>query len=544
MRRILKITGKLYIDLGTGICSDSEKSAASSCHLTQGQLLLLNYLIKNQNQICTFSSLEGLYDDNLADDQIAGIKQQLSRIKVKLRQIDPSFDKKMASQIFRSVSGMGYTFDPRHLCDIYETASMDDVIISISRLVIEYLSPGNERKKHIRTLYYHLSHCSENILDAVLNDIHVSDMEYAELIEDSIDFVFENEDKELFSPVLLLAGPGSGKTTLLYALSVTLAKRHPNWNVYYMSMMSFLSQNMDGTEPLVSYLKAHGISRTRKTLLCMDDICQTPAEVVQFFDQISMEKLSYLYVIASDTVSGVFEAFPMFSQNSSIRIIYLQNNHREMSESFRSSSMLFFQKKVFAFPKETKNKIVTELIRENYGKYFNDGMEENSLTLDERFYEEHSIVDLFYDIQFFMESSNKLADTGECNYKPAVKQDWDEWKKKCCRLDPFCKKVPLSEVFPYLAVCQMLQVPVTFEFIHAMTGFLYRSKLYDLFPKGMGETFQFIDNVLLFRHSEVARIFFTCHKEYTVYSCLYEMLVNNLMDERTVSLLKERILCL
>ena len=93
MKTILKLTEHLLIDLSTGECYDQEGYSNSQFRerLTSGQLKLLNYFVENRELLCSFSQLEGLFDDELGDYKMPGIKQQIWRIKQKLNNIDINF---------------------------------------------------------------------------------------------------------------------------------------------------------------------------------------------------------------------------------------------------------------------------------------------------------------------------------------------------------------------------------------------------------------------------------------------------------------------
>lgn len=540
MIKILEITPNLYIDLATGNCSNSKDFntiSYSTYHLTRSQLILLNYLIENQNRICTFSSLESLFDDHLESDQFPGIKQQISRIKTKLRKLDSSFDKKLAGEIFQSVSGIGYTFDPSHRCRIYSSSSINDVVISVNRAVLEHSGLTPSEKENIRNVFYHFPSYSDIIFQAVLNKLHITNMEYTELIHSVIKYIFEMND--FFSPVFLMSGPGSGKTTFLCALCITAAENHPGWNIYYLSFTE-ISSEPDLIEQLVPYLKENGISRTRKTLLCLDDICDATAGFIELFRILSAQKFPYLYILIAGKISETFdvmERFSIFHKNSRMRIAYIENTMSDL-RLFRNSAVLFEKIKYYTFPSELKRDILYHMFS-NYCHRL-QAMDTANFSFPTT---QQTIIDLFYAVR------ESAADPDYCvcsqeNFIPATKMDWDEWQKKCYSLDPFCSKLLISEIFPYIAACQIFEVPITFEFIHTLTGFSYKSKLYIIFPRGLGETFQFVDDVLRFRHSAVARYFFLCHNEYSLYSCIYDMFTRYFPDESTLFLLKERILCM
>ena len=220
-----------------------------------------------------------------------------------------------------------------------------------------------------------------------------------------------------------------------------------------------------------------------------------------------------------------------------MRIAYIENTMSDL-RLFRNSAVLFEKIKYYTFPSELKRDILYHMFS-NYCHRLK-AMDTANFSFPTT---QQTIIDLFYAVRGSATDPDLCVCSQE-NFVPATKMDWDEWQKKCYSLDPFCSKLLISEIFPYIAACQIFEVPITFEFIHTLTGFSYKSKLYIIFPKGLGETFQFVDDVLRFRHSAVARYFFLCHNEYSLYSCIYDMFTRYFPDESTLFLLKERILCM
>ena len=87
MHKILRIGENLFVDLESGRCSRTRQASAEEAgeKLTHGQLRILNCLVENREHVCGNSVLEGLFDGSLGEDQTAGIKQQIQRIKNKFR---------------------------------------------------------------------------------------------------------------------------------------------------------------------------------------------------------------------------------------------------------------------------------------------------------------------------------------------------------------------------------------------------------------------------------------------------------------------------
>ena len=97
MKKLLKLTDYLYVDLLSGSCRQTEVPLPeqSSVRITSGQLKILNYLVENRGHTCTLGTLEGLVDSELGDLAAPGIKQQLNRMKNKFREVDAGYYKEI-----------------------------------------------------------------------------------------------------------------------------------------------------------------------------------------------------------------------------------------------------------------------------------------------------------------------------------------------------------------------------------------------------------------------------------------------------------------
>lgn len=139
MKTILKLTEHLLIDLSTGECYDQEGYSNSQLRerLTSGQLKLLNYFVENRELLCSFSQLEGLFDDELGDYKMPGIKQQIWRIKQKLNNIDINFGADESKWVFQSVSGRGYIFHMPIHGRIYQRNAPSDFYGTLRRSFVQ-----------------------------------------------------------------------------------------------------------------------------------------------------------------------------------------------------------------------------------------------------------------------------------------------------------------------------------------------------------------------------------------------------------------------
>lgn len=157
MKTILKLTEHLLIDLSTGECYDQEGYSNSQFRerLTSGQLKLLNYFVENRELLCSFSQLEGLFDDELGDYKMPGIKQQIWRIKQKLNNIDINFGADESKRVFQSVSGRGYIFHMPIHGRIYQRNAPSDFLWHITpEFCANLFLHNDEDKEKLRPQFF------------------------------------------------------------------------------------------------------------------------------------------------------------------------------------------------------------------------------------------------------------------------------------------------------------------------------------------------------------------------------------------------------
>ncbi len=526
---ILKLTEHLYVDLETGCYRNTknmdEKSPTQ--RLTKGQLQLLNFLVINREHLCTFDMLEGLFDDTLPEDSIPGIKQQLSRIKSRFRSMDPSFNKETARKIFQSISGMGYLFHMEDSCKLMYTISP---LSYMSQINIPYIEGQNVRtqreKENIQRVLYQITSDNELTLQAVCNNLQVTNIEYHSLIHALISYIFKEHDH--FSPIYVMSEAGTGKTTLFLSLLTDVITQHPKWNIYYLDFSNTHISKED-IQTLFEHIKKNGITRTRKNILCIDTPYHNPCAFQELYRFLANENNQYLLPIIIGRPSQMFpilENNPIYQRTSYIKAIYISNNTTCPSAPafFRNSSIKFYDWKQFCFPVSAKMEIIFHIIETICPEFQQEKpiLEhiKKSLSL-----EGQTIFDLFFEFKGIYKNIDfPLKNLTIEHYTPNIMMDWDEWQLLCKPLDTDCTRLKISELFPYIATCILMEIPVTFELVHWITGYPYKSKLLSLFPQGWGEPIQYVSETFILRHPRVADNYFVCHPEISFLSCLMELL--------------------
>lgn len=539
VKKILKLSDSLYVDLETGDCrrEEAQTQEEPACRLTEGQLKILNCLVRNQNHVCTWDMLEELFDSESGDGRLAATKNHVSRLKKTLGSVDARFGTEMAKDVFQSVHGRGYLFRlPRHGKIIERKAPVDGVVqIDWGFIKSQKLEPGLELE-NLKNIFFGITGDREVILQAVCNDIHISDIEYQKLLKEFSRYVFMPDWP--VAPVYLMADGGTGKSTMLCHFAVQTAEDRPGWNVYYLDI-SNLGCEKDTFRQIFAYLYQNGVSRTRKNVLCVDSPHENPKGFRELYEIYMEERNPYIYLVVAERAAlmmNLLESDNIFQRNSFIRGFYLDNGEEENADRkfFRSSYVQFEDVKRRLFPQELKEKVARRMImhfvkRRSLDK---EAVEESMSALT---YTKKTISDIFMDFKRgYNMSVQRRTDARPDYYIPQIAMDWDEWKMKCRPLDSDCTRLKFSEVFAFIAAIYLFRIKITYTFVQKMTGYPYKSEVQRLFRQGMGESTQYVKDFFVLRHDTVADNYFTCHPEIEVQSCMEELIVQSYLDEETM----------
>lgn len=546
MKRILKLSENLYVDLETGACRREEVPMQEELphRLTDGQLKILDCLVRNQGHVCTWDMLEGLFDSESGDGRMSATKNHISRLKKTLGRVDSGFGQEMARKVFQSVHGRGYMFClPKHGKVIEVRTPVDGMVqVDWEFIKSQKLEPGPELE-NLKNVFYGITGDREVILQAVCNGIHISDVKYQKLMKEFSRYVFAPEHPT--SPVYLMADGGSGKSTLLCQFAVQTAKDRSGWNVMYLDI-SNLGSREDTFRQIFSYLYQNGVSRTRKNVLCVDSPHENPEGFRELYQILIKEKNPNIYLVAAERASlmmNLLESDKIFQRNSYIRGFYIDNGEEgnDGRKYLRHSFVLFADVKRHLLPQELKAEVLGRMITHFAGrrKLDKEIVDESASGL---IYSKKTISDVFMDFKRkYNQYAKKYENTKPDFYIPQIFMDWDEWKMKCRALDADCTRVKLSEAFPYIAACYMFGVKVTYVFIKKMTGYPYKSEIQRLFPQGMGESIQYVDGRLVLRHDTVADNYFTFHPETSLQDCLEELVAGSYLDKKAMKDLVSKV---
>lgn len=134
---------------------------------------------------------------------------------------------------------------------------------------------------------------------------------------------------------------------MLCALAVGTAADHPNWNVYYMEGMG---QEEELFRQAAEYIQQNGISRTRKTLLCIDSPHMNPVGFQKLYQLLLEIDQPYLYLVVGERTPYVFQLIEydaILRRNSDMRAFYLDNKQDayQMDGHFRKYHSFYFSRK-------------------------------------------------------------------------------------------------------------------------------------------------------------------------------------------------------
>lgn len=548
MKKILKLSSSLYVDLDTGDCRRTEEThGGKTSRLTRRQLEILNFLVLNRERLCTREELEGLADSAhgavYRDMETSIVKNHISRLKKVLKSVDTGFGEQ-ANRVFEAVHGSGYIFHMPKDGKLIETRAPVDGIDSIDWEFIRGQKLESEVGiENLKNIFYGITGDRKVIMQAVCNNIHVSNAKYKKLLREFSAFVFA--PKAPAAPVFLMADGGTGKSTLLCQFALQTAIDHPGWNVSYLDL-PMLGDRRETYQQVIAYLYQNGISRTRKNVLCIDSPHENPDGFRELYQCLLGEGNPYLYVVAAERASlmlNLLESNSVYQRNSYIRGFYLDNGKGEdvPMEGLRGSHVQLRELRRYMFPQEEKEDITKQMVM-----HFSESRKLDRGSVAESMakvsYGKKTVSDVFIDFKrYYNESAGRRIGAGKDNYIPKIAMDWDEWKGKCRKLDPDCSRLKISEAFPYIAACSIFGIPVTYAFLKEMTDHPYKSELLQTFPQGLGECIQCVDGCFMLRHDTVADNYFACHPEISLQECMEELVTQEYMDKGTVLLFVERV---
>lgn len=544
MKEFLKLTEHLYIDLSTGKCFDKEGYMNShlQIYLTTSQLKLLTHLVNKRELLCSISELEGLFDDELTEFKIPGIKQQIYRIKQKFQNIDPNFDSQTARYVFHSVSGRGYIFHIPFDGRILHRNSPEEYLYQITPELFSYKSTiPLDITYNLFRKFYTMNADHETLLDAVCHNAPFINSDYREILKQITKKLLKTTAS---TPLVLMGDSGSGISTMTCELAKYMSTENINWNIYYCELSQLQYKGEQTLNDILSYLETNHINKIRKNIILIDGP-QTNldafAPIYSYFAAHDFENIHFVISGRKSSLLPLFNEEACFSDCFHPHCVYIHANGAEWSNTPPSLCTQFYSFEHYTFPTEVKIHAIKNMI--NTYLFPETTINEHAENIRQNLhYNDKSINALFLDFMYqynFKLYIENIAVT--YRYFPSVDTEWDEWTSKCQNLNPECPRVKLSELFPYIALLNIANIPVTFDFIQKITGYSYPSTLLRLFYKEYGEIW--IENgQLIFHNDNFSMVFFSIHPEFKPYFFISELLTHDYMDLSTLLMFIKNII--
>lgn len=454
--------------------------------------------------------------------------------KRKISKVGDLFVSNVAKYVFYSISGRGYIFHFPFEGEICEWDSPSDYLWHITpdfckKIIISFEPYLNDLSHHFFRFYVE----SAIIFYAICNNIHFTTSEYSHIF---IEIKRKLLQSTISSPVILLGNKGCGISTLACAFTVWLSHEHPNWNIYYLDLSYMKYQGENTLDDLLAYMKSNHISKIRKNVIVID----SPYENSKIFEKLYLYFLNnespYIFFLLTGrktSINSLLENSILFNHLFPHGIFI--ENAETTDEFFFSSTISFLSIANYAFPSIIKRSALKHIstfyiqtIQSNFACNFTNNI------LNQLDYDHKTILELYADFIYicttYMFKENKKP---MIQYLPKLKMEWSEWENKCRALDLYCTKLMLSEIFPYIALFNMVNIPVTLDFIYSITGYPYHNNLLSIFFKNKGDIW-YNNRRFCFRNKNVPEIYFTLHPEIKPYNLLVELATHNYMDLSTL----------
>ena len=297
-------------------------------------------------------------------------------------------------------------------------------------------------------------------------------------------------------------------------------------------------------ENLMNYLISNCIGNIRKNIIILDppqEYLDSFMKIYSFFMTQNFEHIHFIIAGYKSSLLYFFDTHPSFSRNLSPAAIYINSNQTHYTSPVATSLWHFSSFKQYAYPLDLKIKIVQSMIYTYLPPSLSvDTYVENiRLNLD---YHNKTIKFLFEDFvcQYTLSIWRRKIHV-EHIFLPSFEPEWIEWKEKTLARDLSCRKLLLSELFPFIALLNMINVPVTLDFIQKSTGFSHFHSLIQCFNKDYGELC-FVHGQFIFKNTSSPMVFFTIHPEFKPSFFLSELLTHDYMDLTTLLIFIKNII--
>ena len=564
MHYIVRLGENLFVDLESGRCRRTKmpQKGEQGEKLTYGQLKLFAFLVKNREHVCEIGALEGLFDSGLDEEQTAGIKQQIQRIKNKLQSVDRSFDSRRAKDVFQSVPRVGYMFHLPEDGEILEIGAPTDALRRLDAAwFADARKMGEKEREAVREALDRMDGSWENALQASALGMCVHNAGLRSHLRNFSEFVFQKDGAR---GVVNVASVGAeGKTVLLAEFARMCAEEHPNWNVYEMDL-SKIEPNMEAMQGIIDFLRQKGIGKIRRCILLMDapDVLDRRFEL--FLYKILTENQPWLYVVFTNrvfTMTLAYQQPQLDDLTGFIRVYLLDPEAREefsdviertfcirnddgtkrkveidweKIEEMREKERLKEAVNSFvAVPRASvKREVMEGIVMRRYAP-FNDVKEALIKRLPGLPYDERSYTDLYLMLlgpaaRMSEDDREEVVAYNACRGNTI----WDNWKSVTGLLDDRCIGYRLiSEMFPYMAIMWIFGIPVTVEFLCRAAGREIEGEMRWMLDKAVGNDVFLEGEKLVQPDKDVLYACFYMHPEVSAARCITEILQSTWLDE-------------
>lgn len=543
MKRILKMSSCLFVDLDTGYCSCSETVIAdkNKDRLSEAPLRVLNYLVHHRDIVCKTSDLEELFSGMVSEDKSPRIRGYINRIKTVFGRIDPYFNSDEGKAFIKSIYQKGYVFTlPKEGELIYITSPLQTLQLMDPIYIGEQKKSALKKMDDVRSRFHQMVEDWDNTFRAVLLDIDEQGTERWKLLNDLEKYVLEADCCE--GVTAITSRGADGKTVLLAQFAKRCSENHPNWNIYYLNT----AQNeltFDAIEAMIDYFRQNGIGKIRKNILLIDAPDLMSSSFRKLLKKLQEEKIEWLYVLFTCRLSELVMALQndlVSEKYPPVRAFLISSEGKEDSKSISGTDISLLNdmaKQVSGFyvSEKLRKAVLKKIAVSEFQKAAGWTDEKLNSLLNELEYSKKNFVNLY--LELFCQA----ADTSECAEENLIAKHsckgslpWEDWEKMFRNADQLCQKQKLSGVFPYVMAFLKQGLSVTTVFLYSMTGYTSVSALRELLAGCDNEWFYFADDKIKVRHKSVLDAYFLLHPVNSAQKSFETLLQETWMDTDTL----------
>ena len=544
MKRILKMSPKLFVDLDTGYCSPSETGFGDTYkeRLSDAPLRVLNYLVNHKDVTCHTTDLAALFTGTGFTDKEPRIRGYINKIKTVFGRINPYFNSDEGRIFIQSVREKGYVF---HLPKEGKL-----ILITSPLAALKLLEPGYmaEQKKYARGKAEEVKKCFqqmesdwENTFHAVLMDLDEQRSEQRRLLKELEKYVLEADCR---GGVTALTSRGAdGKTVLLAQFARRCTEDHPNWNIYYLNIAQE-DLTFDAAEALIKHFRQNGIGKIRKSILLIDAPDLMSDSFRNLLEMLQEEKTEWLYVLFTCRLSELVTAYQndLYSEKyAPVRAFLVSCEKKEDRNAYSVTNISLLDD----MAKQVTDYYVSEKLRKSVLKEiavcgFQKEADWSNAKLNQLLSDLDCSKKSF--VELYLELFCRAADTNEWTEKRVVahhsckgSMPWDDWEKTFKYSDQFCSKQKISGVLPYVFAFLKHKLPVTAVFLYYLTGYTSVPSMRELLACCDNGWFYFKDDQIKVRHESVLDAYYLLRPFNSAQISFETLLSENWMDRDTLT---------